>query len=78
MNKKELNYLSSCKDFSLLEKSFNKEMLQEFEKLIAEYENNISTVNSYSILDTENHIIINWYEGLITTEDLIDYYYYYD
>ena len=59
MNKKELNYLSSCKDFNLLEKNFNKEMLQEFEKFITEYENNTSAVNSYSILDTENHIIIS-------------------
>ena len=72
--KKELKNLSSCKDFNLLEKNFNKEELQEFENLISEYENNISAVDNYSILDTENHIIISWYEGLITTQDLIDYY----
>ena len=72
---KNLKNLSSCKDFNLLEKNFNQGMLEEFEKHIAEYEDSIAEANNCSILDTDNHIIISWYEGLITTQDLIDYYY---
>ena len=49
-------------------------MLEEFEKHIAEYEDSTAEAGSCSILDTDNHIIISWYEGLITTQDLIDYY----
>ena len=69
-----LKNLSSCKDFNLLEKNFSQDMLEEFEKHIAEYEDSTAEAGSCSILDTENHIIISWYEGLITTQDLIDYY----
>ena len=71
---KNLKNLSSCKDFNLLEKNFNQDMLEEFENHIAEHENNSAEIGSCSILDTDNHIIISWYEGLITTKDLIDYY----
>ena len=71
---KNLKNLSSCKDFNLLEKNFSQDMLEEFEKHIAEYEDSTSEANNCSILDTNNHIIISWYEGLITTQDLIDYY----
>lgn len=70
----KLKNLSSCKDFSLLEKNFSQDMLEEFEKHIAEYEDNTSEAGNCSILDADNHIIISWYEGLITTQDLIDYY----
>ena len=71
---KKLENLSLCKDFNLLEKNFSQDMLEEFEKHIAKYEDNTSEVGNCSILDTDNHIIISWYEGLITTKDLIDYY----
>ena len=71
---KNLKNLSSCKDFNLLKKNFSQDMLEEFEKHITEYENNATKTDDYSILDTDSHIIISWYEGLITTQDLVDYY----
>ena len=70
----KLENLSLCKDFNLLEKNFSQDILKEFEKHIAEYENSTVEAENCSILDTDNHIIISWYEGLITTQDLIDYY----
>ena len=71
---KKLENLSLCKDFNLLKKNFSQDMLEVFEKHIAEYENSTAEAGSCSILDTDNHIIISWYEGLIATQDLIDYY----
>ena len=70
-----LKNLSSCKDFNRLKKNFSKEMLEMFEKTIEEYENGTSENDGYSILDLDNQpIIIGWYEGLVTTDDLINYY----
>ena len=70
----KLKNLSSCKDFNLLEKNFSQDMLEVFENHIAEYEDNTTKIDDCSILNTDNHIIISWYEGLITTQDLVDYY----
>ena len=70
-----LKNLSSCKDFNRLKKNFSKEMLEMFENTIEEYENSTSENKNYSILDLDNQpIIIGWYEGLVTTDDLINYY----
>ena len=71
-----LKNLSSCKDFNRLKKNFTKEMLEMFEKAIEEYENSTSENDNSSILDflDDQPIVIGWYEGLITTDDLINYY----
>ena len=70
----EYKYLSQCKDFKRLSKHYSEGQLTDFERTITEYENrgeseeNFEEQAYYGYSD-----IINWYEGLITTEDLFEF-----
>lgn len=70
----EYKYLSQCKDFKCLSEHYSNEQLEDFERAIAEYENSgESEENFEEQADYRHSDIINWYEGLITTEDLFGF-----
>ncbi len=67
----EYKYLSQCTDYAKLLKYCTKEQLEYIESEITEYEEQADTmeVDDYSGYGD----IIGWYEGLITTDDLIEF-----
>lgn len=66
----KLYYLEGHEDYELLKKYLNEEQLEYMNDEIEAYE----MANSYgkSCLD-EYSDVIGWYEGLISTSDIIDY-----
>ncbi len=72
-NMKKYKYLSQCKDFKRLSEHYSKEQLEDFERAIIEYEDSGTSEENFEEQAYCGHSdIINWYEGLITTEDLFD------
>ena len=67
----KLNYLDKCKDYNILKQHLNDKGLEYIDALITCYEELTDKnyyFNNYSLYE------IDWYEGLITTNDLIDIY----
>lgn len=64
---KRFKYLSRSKDYVIIRKHFDKSILEQMEREIAVYEKHTSD-------DESRSSVISWWEGNITTEDLIDFY----
>jgi len=60
-------YLKECYDFKELRSYFSDEMLDYFETELANYVNDITDPEDATL-------IVHWYEGALTTEDLISEY----
>lgn len=61
-------YLSQTKDFEEVWNAFEMWQLETFEEEIADYE------ESETLKRDVYPYIISWYEGLVSTQDLISYY----
>ena len=67
-------YLQECEDFDKLKNHYSQLQLEDFDKVIGEYED-----SECSEEDFEEHSkygygdVINWYNGMITTEDLFEF-----
>ena len=76
----EFPYIGGCKDFRILKGSLSDEALKGIEAEIEDFQDNYMKVDNVREYE-EKHDVANkgfpdavlWYEGLITTEDLIDY-----
>lgn len=75
----EDNTLKDCKDFEILKEHFTEKeiniMQREINNYLSYLENNddgISDVVENYIRDNGNRYLIDWYEGLISTEDFIN------
>ncbi len=67
-------YLSQCRDFKLLFEHYLKEQLDDFERVVREYEESGRSDESYEEQAWYGYSdIINWYEGTMTTEQLFDF-----
>jgi hypothetical protein len=68
MKEDKLGILKECKDYEILIKYFDEEMLLEFEKQLEEYYNSSDKTTS------DFAPIICWCTGLWDTNDLINHY----
>ena len=69
--KRTFRFLAECRDWQLLKESFKLEILCDFENEIHDYN---YYKNGYENFKEGFPAIINWYEGNISTEDLIKEY----
>lgn len=78
--KNNYKYLKKCKDFSKLYENFNEDDLKKMDNVIKCYELYIEKSLNKKIIKKEyldsygNDDLINWYEGLMNTEDFINDY----
>ena len=75
----EDNTLKDCKDFEILKEHFTEKEINTMQREISNYlsylENNddgISDVVENYIIENGNRYLIDWYEGLISTEEFIN------
>lgn len=68
---KEYPYLSQTRDFAILKERYSESTLKEFETEIREYEE-AELPKDYQADEVEATLIIAWYAGLLTTNDLFD------
>ena len=71
MTQKKFNRIVKCKDASVLFKTLTDGQLEYVEKAIEEYED--MTPEQYSLTHDGYNIVAQWYEGCVTTEDLIEF-----
>lgn len=64
-------YLSQTRDFAILKERYSESTLKEFETEIREYEE-AELPKDYQADEVEATLIIAWYAGLLTTNDLFD------
>ena len=65
----EYKYLNKCSDYETVKNSLTKEILDNIENILEQYETDLA------IEDIEGNnvqAVINWYEGLTNTEDFIN------
>ena len=75
---KDFNILSNCVDYQVLKENLSKEKLEQLEKGLESYEyyRNMYYVDGNIIEEYTskygNEHLINWYEGILTTDSLIE------
>lgn len=78
---KDLRQLTQCVDFIKLKETFSDEILQEIEKVLEDYhfyqslydDGDIDIIDQYT-RNYGNRNVIDWYEGIISTEEFVETY----
>ena len=71
--------LESCVDYEIIKEHLSEKQLEELSNIIEhyvwyinEYDNGTNDVIGEYMEEYGNYLIIDWYEGIITTEEFLD------